>query len=751
MTNEKFELVKNLGGKLAEELVFAEAETDTGLLPLNSLLCQIEEGLTGEELPEAFGAGVKAARAWVDEIFDTTGKFTKERIAGFGLWSEWFQEALSCLKNGVPAEPFSAGSTQVGVQAVTPINAEKNAPAAPENKEAAQSEPGLVLNLKDDGELIAEFINEAQEHLQNIEQGVLVLEDKPEDADTLNSIFRAFHTFKGGSGFLNLTAIQSLAHELESLLDQARQGKLSITPPVVNIILEGGDTLKQFTAEISAQISGAKPSGQIVVPTLSLLGRIREVLSGCSKGAGKATSPAPSNPQPAAPVSPPVSTATQAAPVIKPAPAKSEPEKPSSDVEKTDAAKHAAPAATVPADAGSTVIKAANAVVKVDTLKLDSLVDLVGEMVIAQSIVLQSQDLNALQSEQLNRDLAHLGRISRDLQRTAMSMRMVPINGTFQKMNRVVRDLAAKVGKHVQLQCEGEETELDRTIVEEINDPLVHMIRNSIDHGIEKPEIREQRGKLPMGTITLRAYYKGGSIVIEIQDDGNGLDRDRIMAKAIEKGIVRPDEHLTESQVFGLIMAAGFSTAEKVTDISGRGVGMDVVRRNIEKLRGKLEIRSVPGKGSTFSIFLPLTLAIIDGLLVSVGGQRYIIPTLSVCESFRPTEGMIRTVQGKGEMILVRGKYRPLLRLYEHLDIQGARTDATQCIVIVVEAGHDARCILVDQLLGKQEVVIKSLGETFRKNKFVSGAAILGDGRVGLILDPQALVYLESAPLEAAA
>jgi two-component system chemotaxis sensor kinase CheA len=326
---------------------------------------------------------------------------------------------------------------------------------------------------------------------------------------------------------------------------------------------------------------------------------------------------------------------------------------------------------------------------------------------------------------------------------------MVPIRATFQKMHRLVRDLMGKVGKQVELVTTGEDTELDRTIVEEISDPLVHMIRNSVDHGIEKPEVRLQRGKPAHGTVFLKAFHQGGNIVIEIKDDGSGLDRDRILAKAREKGLVKPDEQLTDNQVFNLIFAAGFSTAEKVTDLSGRGVGLDVVRRNIDKLRGKIDIQSTPGQGATFSIYLPLTLAIIDGLLVGVGEHRYILPTLSVCESFQPRADMIKTVHGRGELINVRGRLIPLLRLYSHLGIQPATTDATQSIVVVVEAGKESRCILADQLLGKQEVVIKSLGEAFRGNRCLAGAAILGDGRVGLILDPQALVH--PTVLEAAA
>jgi two-component system chemotaxis sensor kinase CheA len=303
--------------------------------------------------------------------------------------------------------------------------------------------------------------------------------------------------------------------------------------------------------------------------------------------------------------------------------------------------------------------------------------------------------------------------------------------------------LSAKLSKQVELALEGEDTELDRTIVEEISDPLIHMIRNSVDHGIEKPEVRLKSGKPAKGTVILKAFHRGGNIVIEIKDDGAGLNRERILAKAVEQGLVNQDEQLSESQIFSLILRPGFSTAEKVTDVSGRGVGMDVVRRNIEKLRGKIEIQSVEGEGSKFSIYLPLTLAIIDGLLVGVGEHRYIFPTLSVCESFQTTSDMIKTVQGRGEVVSVRGQLRPLLRLNDHLGIESASSETANSVIVMLESGHETRCVLVDQLLGKQEVVIKSLGEVFRGNRCMAGAAILGDGRIGIILDPQALVHLD--------
>jgi two-component system chemotaxis sensor kinase CheA len=363
-------------------------------------------------------------------------------------------------------------------------------------------------------------------------------------------------------------------------------------------------------------------------------------------------------------------------------------------------------------------------------------------LVIAQTQVSQHPDLVNLRSQQLSRNLLQLSQIALELQKIAMSLRMVAIKATFQKMNRLVRDLTASIQKQVELVISGEETEMDRTIVEELGDPLMHMIRNSVDHGVEMPADRIAKGKPAKGIVRLSAYHQGGNMVIEIADDGAGLNKQRILSKAIERGIVAPDAELEDRQIFDLIFAPGFSTAEKITDISGRGVGMDVVKQNIAKLRGKIEIDSTPGEGTTFRIFLPLTLAIIDGLIARVGDQRYIFPTLSVCESFRPTAEMISTVYGKGEVVKVRGKLRPMLRLHEYFDIVPRTMDPTRALIIVVESANQQRCILVDELIGKQEVVIKSLDERFKQNKALAGAAILGDGKVGLILDPRTLVQV---------
>jgi two-component system chemotaxis sensor kinase CheA len=529
----------------------------------------------------------------------------------------------------------------------------------------------------------------------------LTLEKNPTSADALNSLFRSFHALKGGSGFLNLVAMNHLAHELETLLDLTRQGKLRAQDGLTDVILSVRDALRLFVTEIERRLAGEAVGEPILVPTGPLLRRIRAVQDDSGETAPLASAPV-------------VAPATPSAP---------EP---------------AAPA--IPSSRNTASF------VKVDTAKLDNLIDLVGELVIAQSLVVQDSDLRSALDQHQARNLVHLGRITADLQHTAMSLRMVPIRATFQKMTRVVSDLAAKAGKLVELRLSGEDTELDRSLIEEINDPLVHMIRNSVDHGIELPRQREAQGKPAQGVIHLRAGHQGGNIVIEIADDGAGLNKERILAKGIEAGLVSPEAQPSEQEIFNLIFAPGFSTAEKITEISGRGVGMDVVRRNIGKLRGKIDIKSPPGAGSTFSIHVPLTLAIIDGLIFSIGSERFIVPTLCVRESFRPAAGMVSNVCNRGEIVNVLGQHSPLVRLYERFGLEPESTDPAQGIIIVVESGLQRCGLLVDRLLGKQEVVIKGLGDTFKQSRALAGAAILGDGHVGLILDINGLLHPDNTP-----
>lgn len=373
--------------------------------------------------------------------------------------------------------------------------------------------------------------------------------------------------------------------------------------------------------------------------------------------------------------------------------------------------------------------------VKVETLKLDGLIDLVGELVIAQSLINSNDAISSLKEQKISKDLAHVSRITSELQRNAMSLRMVQIHQTFQKMNRLVRDLSHKFDKDVKFETIGGDTEIDRNMVESIYDPLVHLMRNALDHGLEPPAERRAAGKSPQGVLRLKAYHQGGNVVIELSDDGRGLNKDKVLRKALEQGLIGPGEVLTEAAVHALVFTPGFSTAEKVSEVSGRGVGMDVVKKSIEKLRGKVDFASTPGRGSTMTIRLPLTLAIIDGMIVRVGEHRYILPTISILESFRPPRADYFTVKNQGEMIRVRERLVPLVRLDRIVGARGALANPDEALVVVVENEGEPRCLLVDEVLGKQEVVIKSLGERLKYVRALAGGTILGDGRVGLILD----------------
>ena len=715
--------VCDLTNKIALELVFADAGKDDGLLPINSLLGEIENFYATNPAPEVLRQAIVAARQWVDTALEAGG-FTADLIKHFGAWSSWMRDALTAGALGQPIPDYPEALTSLltaprsaameGEVALTTATPGESIPALPESAGGSaparlppnedEGEEALLLNVAGNADLLREFVGEAQEHLHQIELDALTLEKDPADADTLNSLFRSFHTLKGGSGFLNLVPMNRLAHQLEALLEMTRQGRLIAHGGVIDIILSGRDALRQFVTEIEHQLGGEAQGTPIIVPTGELLRRIQAVQQGEVASGTSAPEPADASPD-------------------APAPDRVPGQPPEEE-----------------ARASHDTRRSASGFVKVDTAKLDSLVDLVGELVIAQSLVTQDADLRSVQSQQLSRNLAQLGRSTNELQHIAMSLRMVPIRASFQKMTRLVRDVAAKAGKQVELRLSGEATELDRNLIEEINDPLIHLIRNAVDHGVETTERRAAQGKPVRGIVQLRAFHLGGNIVIEIEDDGAGLNKERILAKGIEAGLVTAGAQLTDQEIFALIFAPGLSTAERVTDISGRGVGMDVVQRNISKLRGKIEVRSTPGKGSTISIHLPLTLAIIDGLIFTVGPERFIVPTLCVRESFRPSAAMISTVQGRGEMVSVRGQLSPLLRLYQQFGLQPESTDPTQSIVIMVDTNRHHRCLLVDRLIGKQEVVIKGLGNTFKQSQGLAGAAILGDGRVGLILDVNGLV-----------
>lgn len=610
----------------------------------------------------------------------------------------------------------------------TPLASQQAAPAPASNA------------LNQDPELVGDFILEAREHLQTVESGLLVLEKEPSNPETLNAVFRSFHTIKGLAGFLEFANIQALAHEVETILDLARTGQLVMTPALIDLTLEGADYVGKEVTRIESQLQG-QDAREGEDPT-ALLVRVRAVIAGDYE-AKPAT--ANSTADTSAAATPEVAAPVDAKPVVAiPAePAAATPVSAAPVAEEPKAAPIAAVSAAAPAGEQASAKRLAAAAethaIRVDTAKLDYLLDMVGEMVIAESMVRLDPELAQLKNSRLQRNLNQLRRVTEEVQKVAMATRLIPVGTLFQRVNRLVRDTSRKAGKMAEVELIGEDTQLDKTIIEELNDPIMHMVRNSIDHGIEAPADRVAAGKPQAGRVQLKAYRQADHIQIEIVDDGRGLNKDRILAKARERGLVSDGAILSDSEIFQLIFEPGFSTAEKVTDISGRGVGMDVVKKQIQKLRGKIEIQSTPGQGTTFFLKLPLTLAIVEGLVVGVGRERYILPIFSVHEMFRPAEDQISTVQGRGEMVMVRNQLLPLIRLYRSLGVKPRNEETGQSLLIVAETEGKRFVLMVDEFIGKQEVVIKSLGSSLKNTTGIAGGAILGDGRVGLILDLEAI------------
>jgi two-component system chemotaxis sensor kinase CheA len=553
--------------------------------------------------------------------------------------------------------------------------------------EAQKELEATTSQFADDPEMVQEFLVEAREHMSSVEAGLLSLEREPDDAEALNAVFRSFHTIKGLAAFLGASAIQELAHETENVLDLARSGSLALSTEIIDLILRSADDLtKCLDAAGTVRLSELPRRDHKLLESLAAVARGEH-------SAGVATQ----NVTPA----------------------------PGADASKTGNA-------AIPA-------KAQENSLRVDASKLEFLIDMVGELVIAESVVRNDPAVAQSKDPLLSRNLKQLARVVQEVQKTSMSMRMVSVGALFRKMNRLIRDLSRKSGKIVELITVGDDVELDRSIVEALADPMVHMIRNAVDHGLEMPEDRRGSGKNEQGTVRLKAMHDAGDIVIELADDGRGLDAVRILAKAKRLGLVGEQDQPDEESVFKLIFEPGFSTAEKVTDMSGRGVGMDVVKKQIQKLRGRIAIRSIPGKGCTFVLRLPLTLAIIDGLVVGVGSQRYILPMFAVREMFSPRPETFVTLENRAEAALFRDKLLPVIRLSRLLESRSA--DREGGVLIVAEARDQLYCIAVDQLIGKQEVVIKSLGNTYRDIPAISGGSILGDGRVGLIIDINSLRY----------
>lgn len=593
-----------------------------------------------------------------------------------------------------------------------------------EEKEKDEFQPS-VENLSDeDRQILSSFVIESLESLETVEVSLMDLEQNPNDAESINSVFRSFHTIKGVSTFLNLMHINKLSHSTENLLDKVREGEIAVHETIIDIILESVDSLKKLIKGVQTGLEKGITL-DIDLDITPLVNRIDEIQKMADRLGGK-----------------PIGEILMHKGEISPDDLEA-----GLDKQKTAKNKKIGQILVEENRIDSAQVVSAlrdqklfghrkmDLQVKVDTKKLDNLVDLTGEMVIAQSMLRQNQAILSNKDQRLAHNLGQLSQITSSLQSTAMSMRMVPIKSTFQKMVRLVRDLSKNSGKEVRLRMSGEDTEIDRNVVDELYEPMIHMIRNSVDHGIETPEERERKGKDRTGEIHLKAYHQGGKIIVEISDDGKGLDKDRIIEKAKANQLLTDESKLTDTEIYNMIFQPGFSTAEQVSDVSGRGVGMDVVKKGIEKLRGRVEINTNPGKGSTFVISLPLTLAIIEGMKVRVGEERYIIPALAILEAFRPSKDQYYTVEGKGEMILSRGNLIPMVRLYQIFNVKGDFVHPWEGLVVSVEHEDQQMGLLLDELLGKEEVVIKNLGDALKDIKGIAGGAIMGDGRVGLILD----------------
>ena len=642
------------------------------------------------------------------------------------------------------------------------------------------------------------FFDEADELLADMEQHLLGLDPQEPDSEQLNAIFRAAHSIKGGAGTFGFTVLQETTHILENILDGARRGEMQLSTDIINLFLETKDimqeqldayktaqepnaesfnyiceALRQLALEAkglpvdvpaaaqpaaAAEPAAATGSGlrvqlvdlkekevDLMLEELGNLGQLSNIqkaptsLEASIEGVSKDDIVAVlcfvieeaqiRFPEAAAPSEAPAvaAVAETPAPVAQSATV--------TDI--TPAVKRDAKrAAAAPAKASE------SSSIRVAVEKVDQLINLVGELVITQSMLAQrSGELDPVAHGDLLNSMGQLERNARDLQESVMSIRMMPMEYVFSRFPRLVRDLASKLGKEVELTLLGSSTELDKSLIERIIDPLTHLVRNSLDHGIESPEKRLAAGKVATGNLTLSAEHQGGNICIEVSDDGAGLNRERILAKALSSGLP-VSENMSDEEVGMLIFAPGFSTAEQVTDVSGRGVGMDVVKRNIQEMGGHVEIASKQGKGTTIRILLPLTLAILDGMSVRVADEVFILPLNAVMESLQPRAEELKPLAG-GECVLeVRGEYLPLVELWNVFDVQGAKTEATQGIVVILQSAGKRYALLVDQLIGQHQVVVKNLESNYRKVPGISAATILGDGSVALIVDVSALQSL---------
>ncbi|MBK8012255.1 MAG: chemotaxis protein CheA [Deltaproteobacteria bacterium] len=630
---------------------------------------------------------------------------------------------------------------------------------------------------EEDLAILTAFVQETEDGLNQADQILLSISNDGGSEDDIHALFRVFHTIKGVAGFLDFSDISSLAHTTETLLDLARSGSLVLEGTPLDVVFDATAMMRTMLGQLS-QAEAGETSATFEVPELpELLARIlREIeavhsadkmsdpsesvvtshaASASASGfeeeastfeAGAEASEAEVEVEVEAEVEVEVEVEVEAAAAAEAEaasvapPAISDPGTSTASESKRTASapsgSGAASAAPASLPLGTTAAKTGTKeTLKVDVERVDSLFEIIGELVIVESMVTHLPELAALSSPRVRNYLSQLTKITRDLQDIGMRMRMVPLRGLFHKTARAARDISRKAKKRVRIEISGEAAEMDRSMVEQIGDPLVHLIRNAVDHGVESEPARVQQGKPPVATIKLSAYHQGSSVVIELTDDGRGLDSEAILKKARDIGLVGPDQNLPESEIHELIFSPGFSTAARVTDVSGRGVGMDVVKKNVEAMRGRVLVSTEPGRGTTFRMVLPLTLAIIEGMVVRCGTEHYIIPTLSIVESIQPDAEAFHTVRGSSEIFSVRGEVLPLIRLNRVLGTSASATSSADGLVVVIESMGRKVALMVDDVLTQQQVVIKSLGGMLSEMTIFAGAAILSDGRVGLIIN----------------
>ncbi len=586
---------------------------------------------------------------------------------------------------------------------------EETSAESPQSEQAPSQVPDEDFLIPEDIDdaMVGEFITECTELLEMAEGALLDLEESPDDDELVNKVFRAFHTIKGTSAFMGLDPISEFTHHLETVLSMVRDGDIDFDTACADISLEAIDIINKMLDVVEVS-DGGDPLPRPI--NFDLLTRVLEHVA---------------NEEIA-----PETALEEAGGIQYDVPDESGEEQvlgESGGNTKTNGS----------AKKSSSDDSQTESSVRVNVGRLDQLIDMIGELVIAHSVV--AQDESIPDHSELKKKINHTSKILRELQDTSLTLRMVPLKATFHKMNRLVRDLSRKAGKSVKLSTFGEDTEIDRNMVDIINEPLVHMVRNAIDHGIETPEERAASGKPEEAHVWLRASQEGGKVLIEIEDDGRGINKEKVLEKAMSKGLVDPDENLTDKEIYNLIFLPGFSSTDEVTDLSGRGVGMDVVRKSIEDLKGKVDVESKEGEGTKIIIELPFTLAITDGMLVKVGNQRFIVPTLNIDRAFRAQQTDLFTVMGNAEKVSIRGETVPVVRLHRHFDIEDGTESLTDGTLLAIRNANKKYALLVDEVVGQQQLVGKSINMATEMDH-ISGGAILGDGTVGLILDTAALM-----------